>query len=428
MIIGTFVVFLILMILGMPIAFVVLGSSLLYFAFNPMNPSVIAQRLVGSLESFPLLAVPFFVLAGSAMARGGIADRLYSFCEALVGHWRGGLAQIAVINSLFIGAMSGSATADAAIDARTVVPVMRKHGYSNGFASVISACSSVIGGPLLPPSIALIIYGLLTSTSVARLFMAGIVPGLLLAASLMVTIRIIAGRRGYGTLRDKRLPMREVVRRGGSAVWALFMPVLLLVGLRLGWFTPTELGAIAAAYAIFVGLFVYKGFTGSEFYDVLREAALTTANVMVIVACSKVFSMVLTLEEVPQAVVGWMLAFSENKWVILILINVGLLVLGMVMEGLAIQVILAPVFLTIMSNYGIDPVHFGIVLVLNTAIGSVHPPVGTLVFTVCSITKCSVEEYTRELIPILGVMLGVLALITFIPEISTFLPDLVFGP
>jgi len=427
-IVATLLAFLVLMIIGMPIAFVVLGSSLVYFLFNPINPSVIAQRLTGSMESFPLLAVPFFVLAGSAMARGGIADKLYSFCEALVGHWRGGLAQIAVINSLFIGAMSGSATADAAIDARTVVPVMRKHGYSNGFASVISSCSSIIGGPLLPPSIALIIYGLLTSTSIARLFLAGIIPALILAASMMVLIRHIATKRGYGTLRDKRLPLPEIGRRSAAAFWALLMPAILLFGLRLGWFTPTELGAIAAAYALFVGLVIYRGMSGSDVYDVLREAALTTANVMVIVAASKVFGMVLTLEEVPQAIVSALLSISENKWVVLVMINIALLVLGMVMEGLALQVILAPVFMSIMAHYGIDPVHFGVVLVLNTAIGAVHPPVGSLVFTVCSITKCSVEEYTRELVPFLLLMLALLALLTFVPQISTFLPDLVLGP
>lgn len=428
MIAATLILFLILMVIGMPIAFVVLGSSLLYFLFNPINPSIIAQKLTGSLESFPLLAVPFFVLAGSAMSRGGIADKLYSFCEALVGHWRGGLAQIAVINSLFIGAMSGSATADAAIDARTVVPVMRKHGYSNGFASVISSCSSIIGGPLIPPSIAMIIYGLLTSTSIARLFLAGVIPALILAVVMMITIRQIAIKRNYGTLRDKRLPWTEVGKRSVSAFWALLMPLILLFGLRFGWFTPTELGAIAAAYALFVGLVIYRGMTGRDIYDVFKEAALTTANVMVIVAASKVFGMVLTLEEVPQQIVAGMLALSDNKWVVLVMINLTLLLLGMIMEGLALQVILAPVFMSIMASYGIDPVHFGVVLVLNTAIGSVHPPVGSLVFTVCSITKCSVEEYTRELIPFLLVMLGVLALVTFVPQVSTFLPDLLMGP
>lgn len=420
-------VFLFLLVLGLPVAYVILGSSLLYFLFNPINPSLVVQRMVGGLESFPLLAVPFFVLAGTAMARGGIAERLYAFCDALVGHWRGGLAQIAVINSLFIGAMSGSATADAAIDARTVVPVMRRHGYDLGFASVISSVSSIIAGPLLPPSIALIIYGLLTNTSIARLFLGGVVPALILAASMMVLIRFIARRRDYGTLRDRRMPMRDVVRRGGAAVWALMMPVLLLVGLRMGWFTPTELGAIAALYAIFVGLFVYRGIAGNQFYDVLREAAFITANVMVIVAASRVFGLVLTLEQVPQTVVAWLLALTESKWLILILLNLGLLIIGMVLDGIAIQVILAPVFVVIMQAYGIDPVHFGIFLVVNTAIGSVTPPVGSLMFTVCTITRCSIEHYTREMWPFVGLLLAVLMLFTFVPQISTFLPNLLLG-
>lgn len=428
MIAATLLLFLFLIGIGMPIAFVVLGSSLIYFVINPMNPSVIGQKLAVSLESFPLLAVPFFVLAGSAMARGGIAERLYSFCEAMVGHWRGGLAQIAVINSLFIGAMSGSATADAAIDARTVVPVMRKHGYSNGFASVISACSGIVGGPLLPPSIALIIYGLLTSTSIARLFLGGILPALLLASCMMLMIRFIAKKRNYGTLRDNRLPIREIGARSRSAFWALLMPVMLLFGLRLGWFTPTELGAIAACYALFIGLVVYRGFSGRELYDVLLEAALTTANVMLIVSAGKVFGLVMTLEQVPQAIVDLMLSVSENKWVVLVMVNIALLVLGMVMEGIVLQVILAPVFITIMKIYDIDPVHFGIVLVLNAGIGAVSPPIGTLVFTVCSITKCSIETYCVELIPFILVMLAVLVFLTFVPQVSLFLPNLVMGP
>jgi tripartite ATP-independent transporter DctM subunit len=418
----TLTVFLVLLVLGMPIAFVILGTSLAYFLFNPIAPSVLAQRLTGSMESFPLLAVPFFVLAGTAMARGGIAERLFSFADSLVGHWRAGLAQIAVMNSLLIGAMSGSATADAAIDARTLVPVMLKQGYSNGFASVVSACSGVIGGPILPPSIALIIYGLLTSTSVAKLFIGAIIPALLLAAGMMIAIKIIGARRGYGNLRDRRLPAREIGRRARHAMWALAMPVLLLVGLRFGVFTPTELGAIAALYALFVGMVVYQGFRPSDIFDLLRESAHTTANVMIIVAASAALSLVLTFEQVPQAVINWLLAFSTNKYAILLLINIALLVLGMFMEGIALNIILAPVLIQITQKFDIDPVHLGVVVVLNQAIGAVHPPVGTVVYTVCSITKCSVEEYTRELIPIIAVLTGVLFLITFVPELVLFLP------
>ena len=255
----TFLVFLVLLFAGMPISFVLLGSAMSYFLVNPIAPSIIAQRMNGSLELFPLLAVPFFVFAGAAMARGGIADRLYGFAEALVGHWRGGLAQVAVINSLFMGAMSGSSNADAAIDARTIVPIMRKQGYSNGFASAISACSGVIA-PVLPPSIGLIIYGLLTNTSIGQLFIGGIIPAFIIAAALMITVHEVSKRRGYGSLRPDRMPAREVAIKARHAVWALAMPFLLLFGLRIGWFTPTELGAIAAAYALFVGLFVYPGF------------------------------------------------------------------------------------------------------------------------------------------------------------------------
>ena len=254
----TFLVFLVLLFAGMPISFVLLGSAMSYFLVNPIAPSIIAQRMNGSLELFPLLAVPFFVFAGAAMARGGIADRLYGFAEALVGHWRGGLAQVAVINSLFMGAMSGSSNADAAIDARTIVPIMRKQGYSNGFASAISACSGVIA-PVLPPSIGLIIYGLLTNTSIGQLFIGGIIPAFLIAAALMITVHEVSKRRGYGSLRPDRMPLREVAIKARHAVWALAMPFLLLFGLRIGWFTPTELGAIAAAYALLVGLFVYQG-------------------------------------------------------------------------------------------------------------------------------------------------------------------------
>jgi tripartite ATP-independent transporter DctM subunit len=417
--------FVLLVAVGMPIAFVVLGATLVYFLFNPINPSVLAQRLTGSLESFPLLAVPFFVFAGAAMARGGIADRLYGFADALVGHWRGGLAQVAVINSLMIGAMSGSSNADAAIDARTVVPVMRKQGYSNGFASAVSASSSVIA-PVMPPSIGLIVYGLLTSTSIGKLFIGGVVPAFIIAAALMLAVHLIAKRRGYGALRPQRLPLAEIGARARAAAWALAMPVLLLVGLRAGWFTPTELGTIAAVYAFAVGLWIYRGFGGRDIFDIFRESAHTTANVMAIVAASAMFSVVLTLEELPQTVVGALLSLSSNPYVVLIIINLALLLLGMVMESLSLLIILAPLLNDVIHKVGLDPVHFGVVLIVNLTIGSIHPPVGTVVYTVCSITKCSLEEFTIELLPFLGVLIAVLFLITFVPGLVLFLPNLMF--
>ncbi len=419
------IVFLLLLVLGTPIAFVLLGTSVAYFAVNPMMASIVAQRMSSALESFPLLAVPFFVVAGAAMARGGIAERLYGFANALVGHWWGGLAQVAVMNSLFLGAMSGSSNADAAIDARTIAPIMRDKGYSNGFASVISAASGAIA-PIMPPSIGLIIYGLLTNTSIGRLFLGGVVPAFLITGALLVTVRLIAKRRGYRPEREKRAPATEVLGRGRAALWALAMPVMLIFGLRTGWFTPTELGAIAAIYAFAVGLVIYRGIGLGDTYGLLRESAHTTASVLFIVASASVFSMILALEQIPQQIVGALLVISDNPHVVLLIIMLGLLALGTVLEGLALLVILAPLLLEVTSLLGIDPVHFGVLLVLNTTIGSLTPPVGTVLYTVCAITRCSVEEYTREALPFLAALVAVLLLLAVFPPLVTALPNLLF--
>lgn len=417
--------FVLLLLLGLPVGFVMLGASMAYFAQNPMMASIVAQRMSSGLESFPLLAIPLFVVAGSAMARGGIAERLYGFCETLVGHWRGGLAQIAVLNSVFMGAMSGSANADAAIDARTIVPVMRKRGYSNAYGSVISAASSLIA-PVMPPSIALIVYGLLTDTSIGKLFLGGVIPALLIAVALMLTVRWTAIRQGLQAERSQRAPLSEVLSTGRAALWALAMPVMLLLGLRGGWFTPTELGAVAAVYAFVVGVVVYRGIAWRDVTDLLSESASTTAGVMFIVAAASVFSLILSLEQVPQMLIDALLAVSDNKFVVLLVVNLALLVLGTVFEGLAIIVILGPLLTQAAQKLGIDPVHLGVILVFNTAIGSMTPPVGTVMFTVCSITRCSIEEFTKSFLPFLGALLVVLLLLTFCPVLVTLLPDLLF--
>lgn len=415
--------FLLLLVMGLPIGFVMLGASMAYFAQNPMMASIVAQRMSSGLESFPLLAIPLFVVAGAAMARGGIAERLYGFCDTLVGHWRGGLAQIAVLNSVFMGAMSGSANADAAIDARTIVPVMRKHGYSNAYGSVISAASSLIA-PIMPPSIALIVYGLLTDTSIGKLFVGGVVPALIIAVVLMATVRWTAGRMNLTPARATRAGRAEIMREGKAAFWALLMPVALIFGLRGGLFTPTELGAVAAIYAFLVGTLIYRGLHWRETRDLLAESATITASVMFIIASASVFSLILSLEQVPQALIGLLMQISDNPAVVLLVINLALLVLGTVFEGLAIIVILGPLLLEVARALGIDPVHLGVVLVFNTAIGSLTPPVGTVMFTVLSITRCSVEEFTRAFLPFLLALVAVLMLLTYVPALVTFLPNL----
>ena len=419
------IVFFLLLVFGVPVAFVMLGASVFYFVENPMMASIVAQRMSSSLESFPLLAVPFFVFAGAAMARGGIADRLYGLADAMVGHWRGGLAQVGVLNSLFIGAMSGSANADAAIDARSLVPIMRRQGYSNGFGSAISVVSGVIA-PLLPPSIGLIIYGLLTDTSIGRLFIGGIVPAVLCTLVLMATVRHLAIRRNYASSRTTRMAGPEIATRFRAALWALAMPVMLIVGLRGGWFTPTELGAMAALYALAVGLFIYRGFGATDIYDLLREAAFTTASVMFIVAAAGVLGIILALEQVPQRIVEALLTLSDNKYVVLSIIMLALLVLGIILVRLAPVVILAPLLLQVATKIGIDPVHFGILIVFNTTIASISPPVGTVIYTVCSITKCTLEELTVEMLPFMLTLTVLLFILTFCPPLVTFLPNLMF--
>ena len=419
------IAFVVLIILRVPIGFTMLGASAAYFALNPMMASILAQRMSSSMESFPLLAIPLFVVVGCAMARGGIAEKLYGFAESLVGHWKGGLAQVAVLNSVFMGAMSGSANADAAIDARTIVPVMRQRGYSNAYGSVVSAASSIIA-PIMPPSIALIVYGLLTNTSIGRLFMGGVMPAIIIGIALMLTVRWTAGRRNYAPSRPTRASLGEISRNGWAALWALAMPVMLLFGLRIGLFTPTELGAIAALYAFLVGVFIYRGIGWGDVYGLLRESAHTTASVMFIVAAAAVFSLILSLEQVPQMLVSGLLGISENKYVVLLVINIALLLLGTVFEGLALVVILGPLLIEVATQLGIDPVHLGVVLVFNTAIGSMTPPVGTVMFTVCTITRCSIEEFSREFLPYLAVLISVLLLLTFVPPLVTFLPDLLF--
>ncbi|MBA2556910.1 MAG: TRAP transporter large permease [Chloroflexi bacterium] len=410
---------------GAPIAFALLAAALLYYLVSPIPDVIVVQRMVSGIESFPLLAVPLFVLTGTVMARGGIATRLLDFADGLVGHMKGGLGQVNVMNSVLMGGMSGSANADAAIDAKVLVPVMVKKGYSRDFASALSAATGVIT-PILPPGIGLIIYGLIAQVSIGRLFIAGIVPGIMLAIGLMIVVRIIAGRRGYGAQRGHMVGFGELLRLARRAFWALMMPVLLIVGLRLGVFTPTELGAVAAVYALLVGVVIHREIPIREIPAVFREAVLTSSVVMLIIAAAAAFGAVISIERVPQAFVSRLVGITENPLLLLLVINVGLMLLGTVLEGTSILVILTPILAPVGASLGVDPVQFGVVIVLNLTIGALTPPVGTVLYTVCSITGSTVKGYTREIWPLLLALVAVLLLITYVPAFTLTLPDLVY--
>jgi len=412
---------------GTPVAFAIMLASFVYFITSADVPSTIfVQRLAAGLDSFPLLAVPFFVLTGTAMSRGGIAARLFGLADSLVGHMQGGLGQVNVLQSLFIGGMCGSSNADAAIDSKTIVPIMVRHNYGRGFSSAVTAASSIIA-TIIPPGLALVIYGLMADASIGRMFIGGIIPGILMAGALMVVVTVVSRRRGYGGLRQHRLPWREVLAYARKSFWALMMPVLLIGGLRIGVFTPTELGAVAALYALLVGVVIYKEIKWSEIPSVLIEASLSTAVIMLILAAASSLSYVITWENIPQTIIQNLLALSRNPYAILLLINFALLVMGTMFEATSLLVILTPILAPMMQQLGVDLVHFGIVLVINLCIGSITPPVGTVLYTVCSITGSPVSDFTRNLIPFFIALVVVLLITTYVPAVVLFLPNLIMG-
>jgi len=410
-------------VLRVPVVFAILGAAFLYYTIMPNTSTlVMMQQVQGSLRSFPLLAVPFFVFAGATMARGGIAERIIAFAYVMVGHWRGSLAQVAVLNSLIMGSMSGSAVADAAVDARVLVPQMRRYGYSLGFSSAISAASSIIA-PVLPPSISLILFGLLGQVSVASLFLGGVLPALLIATLLMVMVRLIAKRRNYGSVRPQPASWLEKLTATKQCLWALMMPVLLLAGLRSGLFTITELAVIAALYTLAVSALIYRSIGWKELWQILRETTTITATVLIIMAASSAFSYIFAIERVPIHVISGLASISDNPLVILLVLNIALLALGMIVEGAAIMILAAPILVTIAHHFGIHPVHMGVLVTLNLTIGTLTPPVGIVLFTVCSITGCKIGEFLRELAPFLVALMGLLLLLSAFPDIILMLPE-----
>lgn len=388
-----------------------------------MDLDLIMQTFIRSAESFPMLAIPFFIMAGSIMNYSGISKRLMNMAEVLTGHLTGGLAHVNILLSVLMGGISGSANADAAMQCKVLVPEMEKRGYSRGFSAAITAASSIVS-PIIPPGIVLIIYALLSNVSVTKMFIAGYVPGVIIAGALMFTVAIIAKKRNYKPSREKRATIGEVFTQFKKSVWALILPFVIILGMRIGIFTPTEAGAIAVVITILIGFLVYKELKMSQFPTILKETVYGTSTVMFIIIAANVFGAYLSWERIPFLLTGLLLKFNTSPWSLLLFINIILLIVGMFIDGGAAMIILAPLLIPAALKMGIDPLHLGIVMVVNIMIGGVTPPFGSMMFLTCSLLDLKIQEFIKEIFPFVITLLIVLFVLTYIPGIVLFLPNL----
>lgn len=457
--IGTF---LLLMILGLPVAVSMAGASLLFILISGSVPDVvIAQRMIAGVESFPLLAVPFFILAGNLMNIAGITGRIYNFAVALVGWMRGGLGQVNIIGSVVFAGMSGTAIADAAGLGTIEIKAMKDHGYETEFAVGVTAASATLG-PIIPPSLPFVIYGMMANVSIGSLFLAGLIPGLVLTVLMMFTVAYYARRNNWGG--DVAFDWKRLFGAGlevlivlafplsiwlmtlagvtpnlatgiafaallaldwkfnFSAVMALMAPVILIGGMTLGWFTPTEAAVAAVIWALFLGLVRYRSMTFRTLAKATFDTIETTASVLFIVTAASVFAWLLTTTQAAQTLTDAILSVTQNKWVFLLMANVLILIVGCFIDTIAAITILVPILLPIVLKLGIDPIHFGLIMTLNLMIGLLHPPMGMVLFVLARVARLSVERTTMAILPWLVPLFVALIAITYIPQITLWLP------
>jgi tripartite ATP-independent transporter DctM subunit len=409
--------------LGLPIGHAMIGGSVLYLFMTGLDVGTAAEQLLnGMYSSFVLLAIPLFILAAEFMTIGTITERLLRFCNAFVGRFRGGLAHVNVVQSIIFAGMSGSALADAASSGKLMQKMMTQDGkYTASFAAALTAASSVIG-PIIPPSIPMVIYALVSDTSVGYLFLGGVVPGLLIGAAQMAYVSLVARRRNFPV--EKAVPLRDIPRITWDALPALMMPVILLGCLYSGITTPTEAAALAAFYALLVSAFLYRAVRLRDVYESLLASARVTISIGILIAAAMVFNYVVTIENIPRTIAGMMQAYELSPFAFLLLANLTLLLLGCFLEGTTILLIIVPVLLPTARALGIDPVHFGVVAVVNIMIGLITPPYGLLLFLMVKIANVTLKSLVREVMPFLGAMIAALALITYVPGLVLFLPRL----
>ena len=421
------IAFTLLLLMGMPVAFAIGISGCVFFLQHPELPSTIPIQLtISETQNFALLAVPLFILAGNLMNNSGITRNLLALATVLTGRLRGGLAQTSIALSTLMSGVSGSSIADAAMNSRLLGLEMLKRGFSKGYAAGVLSYGSLLA-PIIPPGIGFILYGTVGQVSIGRLFAAGIIPGLLLWAALALTISITARKRGYEPELKKRPTAREIARASWGGIWAILFPVILIAGLRFGVFTPSEIGAFAVVYAVVIGLFAYRVLRAASFREAIEGSLVDIGAVMFLLALSAIFGYGIVFERVPETISAWMLALTDSPNLVMALIVVFILVAGTFMEGSVLIIMLTPIFLPLVTQYGVDPVHFGLVFIMAATIGNYTPPVGAAMFVVCQILRCPIGVYTRESMPFLIAVSLLTLVLIFVPEIVLWIPDLVFG-
>ncbi|MBN8188721.1 TRAP transporter large permease [Salipiger thiooxidans] len=406
---------------GVPIALAlgIAGTAYLYLSGNGMMALMLPQRMIAGVDQFVLLTIPLFLLAGALMNVGGVTERIVTFARAMVGHRRGGMSSVSILSSGFFAGISGSATAEASALGSILIPSMAKQGMPPAYAAALIAVSSVMG-PIIPPSITMIIYGVLSGASIGQLFLAGIMPGIGIAAGLLIYASWRARRDGFPV--TPRMTGRERLAATRRTLPALLLPLIILVGIKAGIFTPTEAAAVAVGYALIIG-FIYRDLTLSRVWEALIATALVSTSILFITSMASIVSFVFTLEQVPQLIADAMLSLTENPWMILLLLNIFLLVLGMFLEPISILILTMPILMKFQALIGMDPVQFGTVVVLNVVIGMATPPVGILLFIASAISGEPVGKVIREAMPLVGICLLVLAVIALVPQVSLFFPS-----
>lgn len=409
-------------IIGTPIAFSLGLVSLGGVVISGFPPMVVIQRMFTGADSIALIAIPLFMFAGELMFQGGMSKRLVNFADTLIGHFPSGLAMVSILACMFFAAITGSAIAATAAIGGIMIPLMKEKGYENTFSAPLLACGGSIG-PIIPPSIPLLLYGVMANVSVGKLFIGGFVPGVLMGLGLMIYSYYVGKKRNYKG-RETKAPTGEILKSAKDAFLALLMPVIIIGGIMSGKFTATESGAIAVFYAIVVGMFVYRELKMENMFQVLVNCAKSTGQVLIVVAFASLFTWIITVNQIPQQISAYLSSAISSKIMLLLVINIILLIAGTFIDTTSALVIFAPLFIPLVTAFGVDLIHFGLIMAVNLTIGMCTPPLGVCLFVSGSIAKVSLKEQMRDLLPMVGILIVILLIITYIPQTVLFLPNL----